>query len=111
MNGMITAFIVFTEIVDLSMAVVARRDAVVRLGVGDLIEFQFSVLMPSFCIAGLEVPSPAATAVVIRSVRVHFDKIFFSDHRFDNKTKILGNGIPKCFSHQLAGVLNRECDF
>ena len=111
MNGMIASFKVFTEIVDLGMAIVAGRNTVIRLGVGDLVEFQFSVLMPSFRISGLEVASPAATAVVIGSVRVHLDEVFLTYHRFDNKTKIFCNRIPKCFSHQLARVLNCECDF
>jgi hypothetical protein len=111
MNGMIVSFKMFTEIVDLGMTVVAGCDTVICFGVGDLIEFQFSELVPSLCIAGLEVASPAATAVVVGSVGVHFDEIFLTDHRFDNKTKILCNGIPESFSHQLARILNRECDF
>ena len=111
MNGMVASFKVFTEIVDLGMAIVTGRNTVIRLGVGDLIEFQFSVLTPGLRISGLEVATPAAAAVVIGSVRVHLDEIFLTHHRFDNKTKILCNRIPKCFSHQLARVLNREFDF
>ena len=95
MNGMITSFIVLTEIMNLCVAIVARRDTIIGLGVGNLIIFEFSVLMPSLRIAGLEIASPTATAVVIGSVGIHIDEIFLTHHRFDNKTKILGNRIPK----------------
>jgi hypothetical protein len=41
---------------------------------------------------------------------VHFDKIFFTHHRFHRVSEIFGHRIPKSFANQLAGVLYRKFD-
>jgi hypothetical protein len=42
---------------------------------------------------------------------VHVDKVFFTHNRFYSIPQIFSHGIPKAFSHQLAGILDREFDF
>jgi hypothetical protein len=96
---------------DLGMAVVAWCNAVIRLGRQNLICFEFPVATTRFRISGLEKPAAAATAVIVRPVRVHVDKIFFTHNRFHRIPQIFGHRISKTLSHQLAGILNREFDF
>ena len=93
------------------MAIVARCNAVIRLCCQNLVCFEFAVATTRLRISGLEKPSAAATAVVVRPVRVHFDKIFFTHHRFHRIPQIFSHRIPKSLSHQLAGILYREFDF
>ena len=59
----------------------------------------------------MEKSATAAAAVVVRPIRVHFDEVFFSHHRFHGIPQILGHRISKAFAHQLAGILNRKFDF
>ena len=52
----------------------------------------------------------AAAAEVIRSVGVHFYKVFFTHDRFYDKAQIFGDRITKAFTDNLTGILDRELD-
>ena len=93
------------------MAVVTGCNAVVRLCCQNLVCFEFPVSPAFFSISCLEKAAAAAAAIIVRSVGIHFDEIFFSHHRPHRVPKIFGHRIPKGLAHQLAGVLNREFDF
>jgi len=56
----------------------------------------------------LKVSATATAAVVVRHVGSHINEIFLPDYRLDRKSEVFGHWITKGFSHQLAGVLNRE---
>jgi len=83
-NG-VSATIMFTQFVNLGMAVVATRDTVVRPSGFDLIVFQFAVGQALFLEAGLEKTAAAAAAIVVGLVGRHVHKVFFSHNRFDDK--------------------------
>ena len=53
-------------------------------------------------------PSPATTAVVIGFIGCHVNEVLFPDHGLDSVSKVIGHGISKSFSYQLAWVLNRK---
>jgi hypothetical protein len=100
-----------TYIMNLGMAVMAWSDTVIRSCFDNLTKFKVSVLATSFRVAGLQKSSTAAATKVVRSIRLHIYKVFLSDHSFDYKPKILGNGITKGFSDQLTRILNRKLNF
>jgi hypothetical protein len=111
MHTVVVAFEMLGQIMNLSMAVMAWGDTIIRSGFDNLSKFQFAVFPACLRIAGLQKPASPATTEIIGSIGLHVDKIFLSHHAFDDKTKILGNGIPKGFSDQLARILNRKFYF
>jgi hypothetical protein len=100
----------FTQVVDLGMAVVARRNTVIGLGVQDLICLEPAVGTTFIRIPGLEETAAAAATVVVGLVGMHLNKIFLTYNRFDDKPQIFRNGISITFAHDLARVLNRKLD-
>jgi len=107
----ITDAVVLTELMNLGMAVVTAGNAIVRSGNLNLIVFQATEFQPRFLVSGLKKATPTTAAVVIGTVGMHLDKIFFAHHAFDYKAQIFGNGIPIAFAYDLTGILNRELDF
>jgi hypothetical protein len=99
------------EFVDLGMAVVAARYAVVGAGGFDLLVFELAVLEALFFKAGLEKSAAAAAAEVVGAVGLHVDKILFTHNGFDDVAQILGNGITVALADDLAGILDRELYF
>jgi hypothetical protein len=95
---------------DLGMAVVAPGNAVVCACGFDLFIFDFAVGQAFFLEPGLQESAAAAAAVVVGAVGLHVDEVFFTHHGFDHKPQVFGNGIPKAFPNDLAGVLHREFD-
>jgi hypothetical protein len=110
MQRLVSALEMLAEVVNLGVAVVARGNAVRCTRIFDLIELQFTVLMPCLGKTGLEIPAAAAAAVVVRPVRPHVDEVLLTDHRCDDKTQVLGDRVAIGLSHQLAGILDRERD-
>jgi hypothetical protein len=108
---MVSAFKMLPDIMNLGMAVMARRDAVMRSGCHDLLEFEPAVSPPGFWKAGLQEPAAPTATVVVGAVRKHIHKIFLAYDGFNNKPKILSHRITKTFPDQLARVLNRKLDF
>ena len=64
--------------------------------------------LPCFRHSGLEKTAAAAAAVIVGFVGRHVDKILFAHNGFNHESQIIGNRIAKCFTHELAGILNRE---
>lgn len=96
------------KITDLRVAVVAWRNTIINPRVLDLIEFHFTIVSPGFSKPGLQITSPSAAAVVVGSVGMHVNKVFFTHNGFDDKPQVFCNRITKRLSYQLAGVLNGE---
>jgi hypothetical protein len=101
----------FTHVMDLCMAVVTGRNAVVRLCCQNLVRFELAVSPAFLSISCLEKPATAAAAIIVRPVWMHLNKIFFTHHRFHRVPQIFGHRISKGLAYQLAGVLNRKLDF
>jgi hypothetical protein len=100
----------FIEIVNLSMAVMARREAVIGPCLHDLFELAPTVISASFRKPGLKVSAAAAAAIVVGSVGLHVHKVLFTHHRFDNISHVFRNCVAEAFSNQLARILDREFD-
>jgi len=111
MDRVVFATKMLPDIMNLGMAVVAGRDAIMGTGCHDLFEFQPAVRTSGFGKAGLQETAAAPTAIVVGPVGKHVDEILFSHNGFDNKPQVLRHRITKAFSNQLAGVLNCELDF
>jgi hypothetical protein len=62
---------------DLGVAVMASRDAVIRTRGLDLFVLQPSILKPLFLEPGLKKTAAAAT-IIVGSVGLHLDEIFFA---------------------------------
>lgn len=95
---------------NLGVAVMAGRYAVIRTGCLDLVVFQLAVGQPLILESGLEKSSPASAAVVVRLIGGHIYKILFTHDGLDHKTQIVGNGISITLAYDLTGILNRKLD-
>jgi hypothetical protein len=111
MHRVVLGLKMLADIMNLSMTVVAGRDAVLCPGCHDLLEFQPAVSPSGFGEAGLKKSAAPAAAVIVGAVGKHVDEIFLAHDGFYDKPQILRHRISKTFSNQLAGVLNRELDF
>ena len=110
MDGVITGFKVLGQVMDLSMTVMAWRDAIVCTGCQDLVQLHLAVFMAFIRPTVLEKTATAAAAVIVGLVGCHVNEVFFPNHGLDRKSKVFGHWISKGFSYQLAGVLNRKLD-
>ena len=106
-DGIITA-VMLTELMNLGMTVVAAGDTVIRAGLLDLLILQPTELQTLLFHAGLQKTAAAAATVIVGSVGNHINKIFFTDHRFDNIAQVFGNGVAKRLAYDLTGVLDSE---
>ena len=106
-----SAFIVFAQIVNLSMTVMTWGYGISCAGFDDLVGFQTSILTPCLRHSCLEKSAAASTAVIVGAVGGHVDEIFFTHDFFHHIAQILGNGITKGFSNKLARILNGKLDF
>jgi hypothetical protein len=84
-NHRVIAAVVLAEFVDLGVAVVAGRDAVVCPGGLDLVVFQLPIGQPLLLVTGLEKAAPAAATVVVRRLGIISTK--FSSPTTDLTTK------------------------
>ena len=105
MHDGIIAAVMLTELMNLSMAIMAAGDTVIRAGRLYLFVLQPAELETLFFHAGLEETAAAAAAIIVGPVGGHIDKILFSDDRFDHVSQVFGNGIAKSLAHDLTGVL------
>jgi hypothetical protein len=85
-------------------------DAISCSGSLYLVKFDLPVLMPRISEPGLQIPSTAATAVVVRPVGGHVNKILFSNNTLHHKPQFFGNRIAKRLPDQLTRILNRKFD-
>jgi hypothetical protein len=101
----------FSHIMHLGMTVMTGGDAIGSLGGKDLIGLGLSIGPSLLLESGLQIPAAAAAAEIIGFIGRHIHKIFFTHHSPDHISKVFGHRIPKGFSYQLAGILNRKLDF
>ena len=111
MHDTVLGTVMFAELMDLGMAVVACGNTVFRSGGLNLVVFDFAVFEAFFLVPGLQESAPAAAAEIVGAVGNHIDEIFFSNHRPDHIAKIFGHGIAKALSNDLAGILYGKLDF
>jgi hypothetical protein len=78
-NGIVTT-VMFTQFVNLCMAIVASCDAVISAGGFDLIVFQLAVSQALFLIPRLEKTTTTTAAVIVRPVGCHVHEVFFPHH-------------------------------
>jgi hypothetical protein len=108
MRRVVLPAIMFFQIVNLCVAVVAGCQAVISTGFHDLFKLPFTVISPILGESRLKEPAAAATAVIVRPVRIHINKVFFTHHRFHYKSHVFRHRIAETLSYQLAGILYRE---
>ena len=108
---MVLPTIMLTQIVNLRVAVMARCQAIISTGFHDLIKFSFAVIPSGFGESGLQETAAAATAVIVRPVGIHINKIFFPHHRFHDESHVFRHRIAEALTHQLAWILYCELYF
>jgi len=111
MHDGIIAAVMLTELMNLSMAIMAAGDTVIRAGGLYLFVLQPAEFQTLFFHAGLQETAAAAAAIIVGPVGDHINKIFFADDRFDHVSQIFGNGIAKGLAHDLTGVLDGKFNF
>ncbi len=111
MNHAVVAAIMLAELMDLGVAVVTAGNAVICAGGLDLIVFDLPVSQAFILESGLKESAAAAAAIVVGTVGLHVDEVFFTDNGFHHKPQVVGNGIAIAFPYNLAGILNRKFDF
>ncbi len=111
MQGMETAFIMLSEIMYLSMTVVARGDGILSPCCLNLVELQLAILTALFGKSRLEKASSAAATVVVRFIWRHINEVFRTDNLFHHIPQVIGDGVAKGLSDKLAGILNGKGHF
>jgi hypothetical protein len=99
------------ELVDLRVAIVAGRNAVIGSGRLDLFILQSSVFQAGVLVTGLQEAPAAAAAKIIGAVRLHVDEIFLADDGLDDESQIFGNRIAEALANDLTRVLYGKFDF
>jgi hypothetical protein len=106
-----TAFIMLSQIMYLCMAVVARGDSILSPCGHDLVELQLAIFTALFGKSRLQKTSAAAATVVVGLIWRHIDEVFRTDNLFHYIPQVIGHGIAKGLSDQLAGILNGKGHF
>ena len=107
---MVSAAIMITELMNLSMTVVTARDAVISTGSLNLIVLQTAEFQACLLIARLQKATSAPATIVIGAVGLHIDKIFLPYDGFHHKPKIFGDRVSIAFPYNLAGILGGKLD-
>jgi hypothetical protein len=105
MSRLVFPAIMFMQIVNLCVAVMAGRNTVIRFCSHYLLIFAFAVFASGFGKSRLKEPSAAATAVVVRLVGRHLYKIFLAHNCFNNIAKFVCHRVAQTLANQLAWVL------
>jgi hypothetical protein len=111
MKRVISTAVMFFQVVYLGVAVVTGSNAVIGSGSPDLFVFDSAVCPAGFGKPGLQETTATPTAVVVRPVGGHIDKILFTDAGFGHIAQVFGDGIAEGLAHQLTGILYGEFDF
>lgn len=109
-NGFPCVAVDFGHIMNLGMAVVARRNAIGCLGGQNLIGLGLAVRPSLLGESRLKVSATAAAAEVIGTIGGHVNEVFFPDNGLYHIAHVLGNRISQGLSDQLTGILKRELD-
>jgi len=111
MQGMVTASIMFSQVMNLGMAVVAWGDGVLSPCRLNLVIFQLTIFTALIGESRLQKTTTAPATVVVGLVGRHIDEVLRTDNFFHHITQVVGHGITKGFSDKLAGILNGEGHF
>ncbi len=111
MQGMVTAFIMLSQIMNLGMAVVAWGDGILSPCGLNLVELYLAIFTALFGKSRLQKTTAAAATVVVGLIGCHINKVFRTDNLFHHIAQVVGYGVAKGFSDQLAGILNGEGHF
>ncbi len=111
MNGLPGMIALLGQIVDLGVAVMARSDGISGTGCQNLVGLQFTIFSTFIRITGLKETAAAAATKVVGSVRIHVDKVLFTDHRLNHVAQVLGHWIAEGLADQLTWILDGEGDF
>ena len=111
MSRLVFPAIMLMQIMNLRVAVMTRRNTVIRFCSHYLLIFASAVFASGFGKSGLKESAAAATAVVVRLVGRHLYKIFLAHNCFNNIPKVLCHRIAQTLSNQLAWVLYRKFYF
>ncbi len=111
MSRMVFPTIMFMQIMNLCVAVMARRNTVICSCRHYLLKFAFAVIAPGFGESRLKESSSSATAVVVGLVGSHLYKIFRTHNCFNNIAKVVCHRVAQTFANQLAWVLYRKLYF
>jgi len=109
-NG-VTAAEMLAQFMNLGMAVVTPGDTIVGACCLDLLVFQFPVFQPFFLKARLQESAATTAAIIVGPVGLHINEILFTHHGLDDIAQIFRNRIAKCFTNDLAGILNGKLYF
>ena len=108
MQGMVTAFIMLSQVMNLGMAVVTRGDGVLGPRGLNLVELYLAIFTALFGKSRLQKTTTAAATVVVGLIWRHIDEVFRTDNLFHHITQVIGHGVAKGLPDQLAGILNGE---
>ena len=111
MNHRVVCAVMLAELMNLGVAVMTAGDTIIRAGFLNLIILLLAELQTLLLETGLEETAAAAATIIVRSVGLHINKIFFPDDRLDHETQIIGNRIPITLAHDLTGILHRKLNF
>ncbi len=111
MSRMVFPPIMFMQIMNLCVAVMAWRNTVIRSCRHYLLKFAFAVFASGFGKSGLKESAASATAVVVGLVGRHLYKIFLAHNGFNNIAKVVCHRVTQTLANQLAWVLNRKLYF
>ena len=111
MSGMVFPAIMFMQIMNLCVAVMAGRNTVIRFCRHDLLIFAFTVFSSGFGKSRLKESAATATAVVVGLVGRHLHKIFLAHNCFNNIAKVVCHRVAQTLANQLAWVLNCKLYF
>ena len=99
------ALIVFFQIMDLGVTVMAGSDRVCGAGIDYLFGLEASILATGIGKSGLEKSAAAAATVVIGHIGRHIDEVLFADHLLDHIAQIFSHRVAEGLSDELAGIL------
>lgn len=105
MSRLVFPAIMLMQIMNLCVAVMTRRNTVIRFCCHYLLIFASAVFASGFGKSGLKESAATATAVVVRLVGLHFYKIFLAHNSFNNIAKFVCHRVAQTLANQLAGVL------
>lgn len=111
MHNGVPPSIVLAQFMNLGMTIVAAGDAVIRSRRLDLPVFQPPEFQTLLLEAGLKKAAAATAAIIVGSVGLHVDEIFFPYNRLDYKAEVFRYRIAIAFTNDLAGILDCKLDF
>ena len=110
MDGFPCVVVDLGHIMNLGMAVMARRDAIGCLGGQNLVGLGLAVCPSLFGESGLEESPAAATTKIVGAIRGHVNEVFFTNNGLDHISHVISNRISQGLSDQLTGILKCKLD-